>query len=160
MASDTKANTWFTGSTASGDTEVANIWWKLYTWVNSDSACGTWYHVPSDAEWETLETTLNGWTNCRNSQDYWLCDWLWWKLHSTTNSGTSMVEKLKFPLAGSRHYQVLSFNSRWHSIYLWSSTPYFDNDKAYYRRLGSSSSEVFRLYIWKESWFSVRCIKD
>jgi prepilin-type N-terminal cleavage/methylation domain-containing protein len=81
MASNTKANTWYTGTNTNWDTEVGNIWWKLYTWGNKDSACATWYHVPSDGEWETLETTLNGWTNCRNATDWWQCIGLWWNGH-------------------------------------------------------------------------------
>jgi len=64
MASDTKANTWFSGANTNWDSEFNNIWWKLYTYAQSSSACHTWRHVPTDEEWTTLENTLY-WSECR-----------------------------------------------------------------------------------------------
>ena len=158
MASNTKANTWFTGSNVNGDTEVANIWWKLYTWMNSDSACGTWYHVPSNAEWETLETTLYG-SNCRNSIEQWLCDGLWWKFHDTKSSSNNIVQALKIPLAGSRDINGIDFGYRGESTQLWSSTPETEFS-AYFKDLYWDDSTLDLAGQDLINGFSIRCIKD
>ena len=158
MASSTKANTWFTGTNTNDDTEVANIWWKLYTWGNRDSACGIWYHVPSDSEWETLETTLNGWTNCRNASNGWLCDGLWWNGHNAKTSSNNMVQALKLPIAGRRNTDGVTFSHRGLNMDLWSSTP--SSSSAYRRHLYWSNSAVHRRSYTQSYGFSIRCIKD
>jgi len=156
MASNTKANTWFTGTNTNSDTEVANIWWKFYTWANRDSACGTWYHVPSDAEWTTLENTLNG-STCR-TWDGWQCDGLGWKLHDTKTTSNNITQALKIPLAGYRSTDGTTFYSRGYYTNLWSSTP--NGGNAYRRVLGWYGSAVYRDSYSQSYGFSVRCIKD
>ncbi len=158
MASNTKANTWFAGSNANGDQEQANIWWKLYTWNNRDSACGTWYHVPSDAEWEVLETYLNGWTNCRIGQDGWKCSGLGWEGHNWKTSSNNIVEALKIPLTWYRTSNGSSFTYRGSYTFLWSSTESAGN--AYYRRVHWDYDTVGRVAGNKWFGYSVRCIRD
>ncbi len=156
MTSNTKANSWFNGTNTSWDSEYNNIWWKFYTWSNSPSACPTWRHVPSDSEWETLETYLNG-SNCRNSTDWWLCDWLWWNSAGGTKN-RSLANSLKLPLAGYRDTDSSTFHYRGLSISLWASTPSSTN--AYGRWLGGVYSTVYRTALSQDYWFPVRCIKD
>jgi len=159
MSSNTKANTWFTWTNINWDAEVDNIWWKYYTWDNSASACVTWYHVPTDAEWEILETTLNWGTNCRNATDWWLCDWLWRMLHSTKNTTNNIIEALQLPLSGYRITDGVTFNFRGNRMYLWSSTEY-DATNTRGRSLSWYLSTVDRSYRDKSYGFSVRCLKD
>jgi len=156
MASNTKANTWYTWTNANWDSAVNNIWWKLYIWANSSSACPTWYHVPSDVEWSTVENTLF-WNIC----DTWLnipnCTWVGWKNYST--SVTSIVSKLWISLAGNRNIDGVTFSNRGNSTKLWSSTPNASN--AYNRTFNWINSWVFRYNFHnKLVGFSVRCIKD
>jgi len=140
------------------DIWVNNIWGKLYTWDNSGSACATWYHVPTDAEWEILETTLNWWTNCRNVTDWTLCDWLGWSGHAAKNNTNNIIEALQLPLSGHRHEDG-TYYSRGYSTHLWSSTQY-DATNARIRYLRWDWSTVDRTYRPKARGFTVRCIKD
>ncbi len=162
MASNTKANTWFTGTNVNSDSEVDNIWWKYYTWANSPSACATWYHVPTDLEWEYAEEYLfeaDWWaTNCR-TWDLWECDWTGWKLHSSTNATNNLALELWLPLSGHRHTDGATFSIRGYDTSLWSSTE-FDATNARGRNLIWNLSTVYRRYRDKSRGFSVRCIKD
>jgi len=137
---------------------INNIWWKLYTWADSPSACTTWYHVPSDAEFETLETTLNWWTNCRNATNWWLCTWLWWASHTTKTPSNNIVQALKIPLSGDRSIDGVTFHYRGDSTGLWSSSPI--STSAYGRVLYWGLQAVRRTSWGKAYGFSVRCLKD
>ena len=147
---------------------IDNIWWKLYTWDNSPSACTFWRHVPSDEEWSILENTLfwsicawatydRDWDSTADWDGLW-CDGLWWKDHTTKTSSNNMVEALKMPLAGGRYIDGVKFYGRGEGIGLRSSDP--DGTEAVGRVLFSGDSRILR-----ESWdkayeVSVRCIKD
>ncbi|MEF2175386.1 MAG: FISUMP domain-containing protein, partial [Candidatus Absconditabacteria bacterium] len=162
MASNTKANTWFTGTNINSDSEVDNIWGKYYTFVNSTSACATGYHVPTDLEWEYAEEYLfeenGGATNCRNTIDLRKCDGIGWKLHSTTNATNNLAVKLGLPLSGNRRTDGINFSGRGNHTYLWSST--IDGANAYDRYFDTNNSKVYRSSNDQMFGFSVRCIKD
>jgi len=171
MASNAKANAWYTWTnTPNWDSAVNNIWWKLYTWTsldtNSDNVinssdtnlvCWTWYHIPSDAEWQYAENTLF-WSTCDTLINAYNCSWVGWKNY-TSNSTISIVSKLLIPLSGYRHTDGATFDSRGFEAYLWSSS-------------SISSSAYNRFFRWdlptiirynnhsKFGGFSVRCIKD
>jgi len=148
---------------------INNIWWKLYTWTSLDTdsdndidsndtnkVCWTWYHVPTDSEWTTLENTLNG-SSCR-TWDVWECDWLGWKNHTTETSSNNVIEALKLPLAGSRNSDGSTFYGRGVVTYLWSSNLYASSASS--RGLFWYFSTVERFSRSKAYGFSVRCIKD
>ena len=158
MASTSKANTWFTGTNSSWDQEYPAIWWKLYTWANAPSACPTGWHLPSDAEWETLETNLNG-SNCRNSTNGWLCTGLGWLSHNTKTASNNIANALKIPLAGTLSTDGSSFYARGNYAELWTSSA-FDVTNAYRRHLNYTNASVHRYYVNKAYGFSVRCLKD
>ena len=140
------------------DGEYNTIWWKLYTWTNSSSACPKWWHIPSDFDWEELEIYLNWKINCRNSTIWWMCDWLWWKWHSNKNNTNNLANALKLPLAGYMHKDGKTFHSRGRSTLLWSNTSI--NNSAYARYLHWNNSTIFRKLDNKKYWFSVRCLKN
>lgn len=136
-----------------------NIWWKLYTYAQASAttnwACPSGWHLPTDTEWEILETYLNTTVKvsprieCRASN----CPWLWWLGNTSKNTENNMIQALKIPLAGNRNTDEVTFSNRGNLARLWSSgasTRYFywDND-AVYRYTGGISNG-----------FSVRCIKD
>ncbi|MDP2090123.1 MAG: FISUMP domain-containing protein [Candidatus Gracilibacteria bacterium] len=159
MASTTNANTWFTGTNANGDQEYPAIWGKFYTWANAPTACPTGRHLPSDAEWETLETTLNGGTNCRNATNGLLCTGLGWMSHNTKTDTNNLANRLKIPLAGYRNTDGSYFHSRGGNASLWSSSV-FDATSAYYRGVTFNNTTVHRNNYNKTYGFSVRCVKD
>ncbi|MDD3794188.1 MAG: FISUMP domain-containing protein, partial [Candidatus Gracilibacteria bacterium] len=158
MASNSKANTWFSGTNINGDSEYDAIWGKLYTWVNSSSACHSGRHVPSDAEWEVLETTLNGGINCRNVTNGFLCDGLGWKSNTSYIPDRKLADLLKIPLAGLRNTNGYEFHYRGQNIYLWS------RDDLYFRITGINYSTINRVNftdeLAKNFGLSVRCIKN
>lgn len=158
MLSNTKANTWYSWTNSSWDQEYPSIWWKLYTWSNSATACPSWRHVPSDNEWEILETTLND-SNCRNATSNWLCVWLWWMNHNNKSTSNNLANALKIPLSGIRSSVGTTFSDRGFGTYLWSYTA-FDTNTAYTRYINYGSTSVLRWNDSKGYGFSVRCIKD
>jgi len=156
-----------------------NIWWKLYPWYNNNHSdtenidnnndwivseaednevCWIWYHIPTEGEWEVLETTLNWWVNCRNNTNWRLCDGLWWKDNMTKNPENNLVQALKIPFSGSKNVGALDFTNRGRNALLWLSKS--NSSNVYGRYLSWYSTLVFR-----GSWnpalsYSVRCIKD
>ncbi len=170
MASTSKANDWFTGTNIYGDTAVDNIWGKFYTWDSLDTdndndidandtnlVCWVGYHVPSRAEWETLEEYLNG-SNCRTSDsDSFQCKWQWWTYHSTTNSDTSIASVLQIPLSGWSNSSK-TFYGRGYNGSLWSST--VNGSNAYRRYFAYNNTQVYSDDVSQSNWHSVRCIKD
>lgn len=152
------------GKNNNQDSEFDTIWWKLYTWEEAnDSACPAGWHLPSDWEWEILETYLNWWTNCRNSTDWWQCEGLWWNGHNAKNNSNNLANNLanalKLPLAGFRGTDNSMFYHRGAITNLWSSTT-TSSTLAYNRGLHRSNSTVNRYSMSKVQGFSVRCIKD
>jgi uncharacterized protein (TIGR02145 family) len=156
LASNAKANIWFSGININGDSEYDTIWWKLYTWTNASSACPSGRHLPSDAEWTTLENTLAG-TTCR-TWDGWLCDGSGWKTNTSYTPDRRLTDTLKIPLAGYRLTDGSTFLNRGYNAILWSSTPSGGN--AYYRYLLRNYSTVNRGNDTQSYGFSVRCMKD
>lgn len=131
---------------------IDNIRWKQYTRDNAASACPTWRHLPSDWEWTILENTLN-WSVCR-SADWRQCWELWWK----DTWARKLYLTLKIPLAGYLLTDWTTYQRRWSSTYLWSSTA--TTTEAYIRSLNVTYNSVYRASRSKSHWFSVRCIKD
>lgn len=137
-----------------------NIWWKSYLWANAkqdNNACPTWWHLPTDLEFEKLETYLNWWTNCRNSTDWRQCDWEWWLWKSSKNSSDNFIKALKLPLAWYRYNW--SFVSRGLYSYLWTSDEK-SSSLGIGRLLYSDNNKIFRFNRDKSIyWFTVRCVK-
>ncbi len=159
MASNTKANTWYTGTNSNWDTEFASIWWKSYTWENSGSACAPGFHVPTDAELEILETTLKWGVNCRNSTNWELCAWLGWAWHNAQSTTNNMAQALKIPLSVNRLTNLIDSYNRGNYAHLWSSTE-GSSGTAYGRSLKWDTTTINRLNWSTDYAFNVRCIHD
>ncbi|MDP2090500.1 MAG: FISUMP domain-containing protein [Candidatus Gracilibacteria bacterium] len=159
MASTTKANTWYTGTTSYGDTENPGIWGKLYTWANAAGACPSGRHLPTDAEWETLETNLNGGSNCRNATNGMLCSGLGWRGQNSKHNYNNVANFLNIVMAGEKTDNSFTFYDRGSNSYFWSATA-FDTNQSYGRRFTWASTSIDRSYYLKTYGFSVRCIKN
>ena len=144
------------GAYAIYNNDAANniLYGKLYNWYavnDSRGLCPTGWHVPSDAEWTTLETSLGGSSVAGG------------KMKSTTGwnaPNTPATNESGFTgLPGGYRY----FNGAYLGIgnygYWWSSTEY-DSDYAWYRTLYYSDSSVYRTTGNKRYGFSVRCVRD
>ena len=157
----TDANQWenlTTGAWAhyNNDSQYENPYGKLYNWytVNDPrNVCPTGWHVPTDAEWTVLidylggESVAGGKMKSTGTQ-YWLYP----NTDATNESGFSGLPG-GFRNGNGTFLGIGDFG------YWWSSTEdgtYFAWDRA----LDYSSGGVSRGNVYKESGFSVRCLRD
>jgi uncharacterized protein (TIGR02145 family) len=129
-----------------GDGDNNNGYGKLYNWyVISDSRglCPSGWHIPSTAEWDTLEQYLGDYegTKMKAVSPYWDGD---------NSSGFTA-------LPGGIRWTGGSFSS-WGVSYFWSSDTYGEYIPS--RELDSWNTEITHNYNLKSEGLSVRCIKD
>ena len=160
----TGARTDYTGATGilgavpSGQTYVSTYGY-LYNWFAVNDAkglCPTGWHVPTDAEWTTLETYLNtvaptgsvGGKMKSNGTTYW----------NSPNTGadnasgfTALPGGWRTDSGGFGFIRILAF--------FWSATE-VDPSYAWYRLLDSNNSAVVRDYDYRSVGASVRCLRD
>jgi uncharacterized protein (TIGR02145 family) len=136
------------------DNEVANLadYGRLYNWyaVNTGKLCPSGWHVPTDAEWDTLATALGGASIAGD------------KLKSTTgwasgDGGTNTSGFSALP-GGFRYFDSGNFSNQGNDGSWWSSSP--SGTYAWARYLGSGNSSVIRGYDDTRLGFSVRCVRD
>ncbi len=128
---------------------------KLYNWYavnDSRGLCPTGWHVPSHAEWTTLETSLGGSSVAGG------------KMKSTTGwnaPNTAATNESGFTgLPGGYRYNDGTYNLIGYYGGWWSSTE-SNSVNAWYRNMGYYDSYVGRGYdLSKRFGFSVRCVRD
>jgi len=134
----------------------ADTYGSLYNWYAvSDSriiAPAGW-HVPSDAEWQTLVDYLGGQAVAGGKmKEAGTIHWI------SPNTGATNESSFSALPGGYRNY----YGTYYHMGYgadFWSSTEYLSN-YAWYRSLNGSSSGIYRYNNNKECGFSVRCVRD
>jgi len=151
-----------------------NKYGALYNWytVNTGKLAPTGWHVPTDAEWTTLENylTANGY-NCDGSTsgDYYaksLAATTDWAI-DTYDVGTIGTDLSKNNSTGFSALPGGNRNSYFNGMFFfvgsdggwWSSSEYYTN-YAWYRYMIYSSNYVDRRYNNKQYGFSVRCVRD
>jgi uncharacterized protein (TIGR02145 family) len=153
------------GAQAVYNNDAANVgtYGRLYNWYatqDSRGLCPTGFHVPSDGEWMTLETSL-GMTQSEANE------WAWRGTDQGTQMKSSPTDTPSWDgsntsgfsglPAGLRSYDggfnLLGDGGDW-----WSSSP--DWGSAFYRGLDSGSSDVLRNDRDPHYGFSVRCVRD
>ena len=138
--------------------DVANgaIYGKLYNWYAVNDPRGlapTGWHVPTDAEWTTLETTLGGTAVAGGKmKTTGITRWTTPNTGATNESGFA-------GLPGGYRYFDGAFSSVGDIGYWWSSTE-DDTTSAWFRYLGYDSGGVNRSSGGKQGGFSVRCLRD
>jgi len=144
-----------------------NKYGRLYDWAtavggaNSSSTvpsgvqgiCPAGWHLPSDAEWETLVTYVGGSSTAGG------------KLKLTSgwyNNGNGMNEFGFSALPGGNGNSGGYFGSVGSIGYWWSTTEGDGNasNNAWIRGINYDGEGVFRTYIVKATLFSVRCLQD
>ena len=161
------------------DIDNKNTYGALYNWyaVESGILCPKGWHVPSDAEWTQLETYLAnnghnydgsvGGGNFREKIAISLASANGWS--SSTNTGTIGNSKTAYDafrnksgfsaLPGGYRDTNGPFSTVGVDGYWWSSTQHSE-DTAWTRTLTYLYSGVARYYFYKETGFSVRCLRD
>jgi uncharacterized protein (TIGR02145 family) len=160
---------WYSNNEAS----FKNTYGALYNWytINTGNLCPANWHVPTDAEWTTLQDYLiaNGFnydgTTTGNKIAKSLASTTLW----TSSSNTGAVGNTDYPakrnangftaLPGGFRDGSGAFLNVGYRGYWWSATV-FDPPNAWSRGLHYSSSDVNNWGFIKEGGFSVRCIKD
>jgi uncharacterized protein (TIGR02145 family) len=137
------------------DSTNNSIYGKLYNWyavADSRSLCPTGWHVPSDAEWTSLENFLGGSSVAGGKMK--AVSSLW----SSPNTGATNESGFSALPGGFRSYDG-SFNNFGYNGFWWSST---ENSStfAWIRYLISNGAYSYRDNANKTFGFSVRCLKD
>jgi uncharacterized protein (TIGR02145 family) len=139
-----------------GANEASNLttYGRLYNWYavsNAAGLCPTGWHVPTDAEWDTLTTSLGGLSGAGNA------------MKSTTgwpsgDGGTNTSGFSALP-GGLRDYGSGFFYDQGDYGFWWSSSPI--GPDAWNRYLYSGNSGVYRADgSSTRNGFSVRCVRD
>ncbi len=126
-----------------------------YNWPAANLICPHGWHLPSDAEWNTMEQTLSG-------SD--------WQDEYKTSIGFRGSHAGKLALAGGNEsgfsavpagacVGLFSSTSLGYDAYFWSSTQ-GNSDGACSRALDHNRAGVERSYYGKFNGFSVRCVKN
>lgn len=136
-------------SAPNDDAASVPLYGRLYDWTTARRACPDGWHLPSDAEWTLLETTLG--PHAGGS----LKDTRGWsspELDATNRTGFSARP------AGyaSGHEFDSQFGTR---AVFWSATP-ADDHFVWSRVLGHDSPDLRRAMQHPQYGFSVRCLED
>jgi len=126
---------------------------KLYNWyaVNTGSLCPSGWHIPTDAEWQTLVDALGGDAVAGGAMK---ATTLW----SSPNTGATNSSGFTALPGGYRLYSG-GFGSVGDYGDFWSSTEN-STDNAWGRYLNYYGSDVYRNYGNKGNGFSCRCLRD
>lgn len=135
----------------------ADIYGSLYNWHAVNDFRGLapeGWHVPSDAEWQTLIDCLGGSAIAGGKmKEIGTEHWAGPNEGSTNESGFTALPG-GFRLHPSDYFYGLTY---WADF--WSFTEY-DTEKAYYRAIFCNSLNVSRDCYTKQHGFSIRCVKD
>jgi uncharacterized protein (TIGR02145 family) len=127
----------------------------FYNWytVNTGRLCPTGWHVASDAEWTILSNYLGGESIAgaklkKTGRSHWV----------EPNTGATNETGFTALPGGLRYHDGL-FHDFGFSGYWWSSTE-LGKERAYFRYMSYTYSNLFRFDNLKKIGFSVRCIQD
>jgi uncharacterized protein (TIGR02145 family) len=164
----TDNNSWLnltTGAYCWYNNDIANkaVYGALYNWyaVNTGKLCPSGWHVPTDAEWKTLEMSL-GMTQAQSDQTGWRGTNQGTQMKSTNgwyNNGNGSNSSGFSGLPGGYRIYNGTFGSVGSFGYWWSSTE-LSSPLAWYRYLYYYYPDVARTTNNKQYGFSVRCIRD
>jgi uncharacterized protein (TIGR02145 family) len=142
----------YNGSDANGQT-----YGKLYTWyaiTDTRKICPTGWHIPTDAEWTTLENKLGTYVVAGNSlkeagNTHWIAPY-----NIEANNESCFTA-----LPGGYRDSNGTFYLLQNDAYFGSSTE-SEAAKSWTRNLNSSNPSVGRISVSKNWGVSVRCVKD
>ncbi len=138
------------------DNDQSNVskYGYLYNWETAENVCPSGWHLPTDAEWTTLENYLGG-RDVAGGKMKSTIGWDSPNKSATNSSGFSALP------AGDRNSEGESNYFSNTNAHFWSSTLYGDSERfAWKHNLSFNSGEVSRSINHPASSYSVRCIKD
>lgn len=138
------------------DSTQGNMYGKLYTWYAVNDPRGLapqGWHIPSDAEWSTLETILGGSSVAGGKmKEAGTFNWLAPNTGGNNNSGFA-------GLPGGYRYYDASFDSAGVDGIWWSASG-SSSAGAWSRTLNLATRGILRYSYDKHCGFSVRCLRD
>ena len=157
----TNATAWAaltTGAWCYYNNDVANgaIYGKLYNWYAVNDIRGlapTGWHVPTDTEWTTLTTKLEG-ESVAGGKMKSVGTTLW----TTPNTGATNSSGFTGLPGGFRDYDGTFYYIGNYGFW-WSSTQNGTTD-AWFRFLNYNDGNAYRVSLNKKNGFSVRCLRD
>jgi uncharacterized protein (TIGR02145 family) len=135
----------------------------LYNWsaVGTNNLCPTGWHVPTDAEWFSLEKVVDS-TIINPNETNWRGIVGGIKLKSTTswanNGNGSDAYGFEGLPSGFRNQDGL-FTGFQNKGYFWSSTA-LDSENEWHRALQNDKNGIYRAFLNSKNGMSVRCIND
>lgn len=141
-----------------GDEAQASVYGRLYSWhVVSDSRgiAPTGWHVPSEAEWDSLINELGGSAVAGAAlKEAGTTHWTNPNAGATNTSGFSALP------SGSRNLNGGFYDLQYHAAW-WTITPSSGNQPAAYKMLHHNEIKVFSTYYGDAKiGLAVRCVKD
>lgn len=136
----------------------------LYNWytVSTGELCPAGWHVPTDVEFNSLEITLG---MASDQSDVW--GWRGtdhgYKMKNQTgwdDNGNGSNSSGFSALPGGYRFGVDGIFVLQTTITYWWTSSEHDSDRGWYRRLDSSSDQVYRASTSKKGGKYVRCVKD
>jgi uncharacterized protein (TIGR02145 family) len=138
------------------DPKQGNKYGKLYNWYAVNDPRGLapqGWHIPSEAEWATLETTLGGDALAGGKmKEPGTLNWTTPNTGAENSSGFAGLPGANRSFNGV--FNLVGTNGNW-----WSSTE-LNSTSAWYRYLVFLGGNLYRSFNIKQSGFSVRCIRD
>jgi uncharacterized protein (TIGR02145 family) len=122
----------------------------LYDYETACKVCPSGWHLPSDAEWNTLEIAVG-----LSSSDAQKEGWRGTHANALKTGGSSGFNVV----FGGYRLSVGSFRNAGSYADFWSSSAY-DGSNAWRRSFHPSEAGVDRYWFDKQSGFSVRCVRD
>ncbi len=138
------------------DTSMVAVYGKLYNWYainNSSNIAPAGWHVPTDAEWQTLVTYLGGYTVAGGKmKEVGTAHW------NSPNTGATNESGFTALPAGFRYINGVFYQMGGYAFF-WSSTE-ANSSAAWDHYVVSAGAEASGSFDLKRHGFSVRCIKD
>jgi uncharacterized protein (TIGR02145 family) len=131
---------------------------RLYDWNTVLTACPAGWHLPTDAEWNTMEMALGlsasdaNLIQFRGTHGTAMKSTTGWGYGNGTNSSGFNA----FPAGG---YYSGSYFDLGGNAFFWSASEY-DATYAWFRYLFDGDAGVARSYLYKSYGFSCRCLQD
>jgi len=146
------------------EAQYKDLYGAFYNWyaVETGKLCPSGWHVPTDADFKTLEMSL-GMTQVQADASEWRGTDQGKKMKNTTGwasggNGTNASGFSAMP-SGYRAYATGASDNLGTLCYLWTANQSND-DIAMYRRLDGNNDAVYRNGTYKRAGKAVRCVKD
>ena len=132
---------------------LGDVYGFLYDFQIAQTVCPTGWHLPSDAEWDTLFNYLGGdsvagYKLKEAGQTHW----------ASPNNASNSTGFTALP-GGYRDAANVTFNDLTYKAYFWSTEP-GDFGSAYGRKMLWDVDYVERINVDQNNGMSVRCVKD